>query len=92
MLVRSPKSRSCAFMLDGTAVRVRLDRIHGGKGSFGAFTLDGIEFALFKQPRRELAQFGVVLDDQHRSTILLGLSHIYAPPLSVRYDPHPIVA
>src|SRR6516225_1379073 len=58
MLVRSPKSRSCAFMLDGTAVRVRLDRIHGGKGSFGAFTLDGIEFALFKQPRREAAQFG----------------------------------
>ena len=45
-------------MLDGTAVRVRLDRIHGGKGSFGAFTLDGIEFALFKQPRREAAQFG----------------------------------
>src|SRR5262249_27897176 len=65
---------------------------HRGKGSFGAFTLDGIEFTVFKQPRRELAQFGVVLDDQHRSTILLGLSHIYAPPLSVRYDPRPIAA
>ena len=66
--------------------------IRPGSRIFGAFTLDGIEFAVFKQPRRELAQFGVVLDNQHRSTILLGLSHIHAPPLSVRYDPHPIVA
>ena len=63
-----------------------------GKGSFGAFTLDGIEFAVFKQPRREPAQFGVVLDNQYCSTVLLGLSHIHAPPLSARYDPHPIVA
>jgi len=62
------------------------------KGGFGAFTLDGIEFTVFKQPRREAAQFGVVLDDEHRSTVLLGLSHIRPLPLSVRYGPHPIVA
>jgi hypothetical protein len=91
-------------MLDGTAVRIRLDRIqradrivaraasalsHSMVSSSPSY---GIEFALFKQPRREAAQFGVVLDDQHRSTVLLGLSHIRPLPLSVRYSPHPIAA
>src|SRR6516164_1378424 len=74
--MHSGRENSVRAMLVAAAV-VR----HRGvsKGGFGAFTLDGIEFAVFKQPRREPAQFGVVLDNQHRSTILLGLSP-YSPP------------
>src|SRR6516162_3031746 len=87
--MHSGRENSVRAMLVAAAV-VR----HRGvsKGGFGAFTLDGIEFAVFKQPRREAAQFGVGLDDQHRSTVLLGLPHIRPLPLSVRYGPHPIVA
>jgi hypothetical protein len=43
-------------------------------------------------PPSSSAQFGVVLDDQHHPTVLLGLFHFHAPPLSIRYGPHPIVA
>src|SRR6516162_5605317 len=69
--MHSGRENSVRAMLVAAAV-VR----HRGvsKGGFGAFTLDGIEFAVFKQPRREPAQFGLVLDDQHGSFSKLALN------------------
>jgi hypothetical protein len=53
--------------------RKRSDLIAGI--GFRAFTLDGVQFFVFEQRRRQVAEFSVVLDDQYGSTFLLPLPH-----------------
>ena len=53
---------------------------HDRKRSFRAFTLDGVDFFIFEQRRRQVTEFRVVLDDQYGAMFLLCLPHDRAPP------------
>jgi hypothetical protein len=44
---------------------------HDRKRSFRAFTLDGVDFFIFEQRRRQVTEFRVVLDDQYGAMFLV---------------------